>query len=65
MSTTAFTSDGIRVSSNSSGGVTLSKAGENWGDPWPVPDEVLHVKSTISLIKALQAILENESNERW
>lgn len=65
MSTTAFTSDGIRVSMDSSGGVTLTKAGESWGDPWPTPNEVLHVKSPRSLIKALQTVLENESYERW
>ena len=64
MSIVAFTSDGIRVSSTGTG-VTLSKAGESWGDPWPTPNEVLTVNNVDSLIKALQAVQQQKSYDSW
>ncbi len=64
MSITAFTSDGIKVTSTSRG-VTLSKAGESWGDPWPTPDEVLTVNNIDSLIQALKTVQQQKSYDSW
>lgn len=64
MSIVAFTSDGIKVTSTSRG-VTLSKSGESWGDPWPTPDEVLTVNNVDSLIQALQAVRKQQSYDNW
>ena len=35
-------------------GVILTKAGESWGDPWPVSDTVMSVTNVDALIQALQ-----------
>lgn len=64
MSIVAFTSEGIKVSS-CDGGVTISKAGDSWGDPWPVQDSVISVRDVSSLIRALQQVQSEKSYDRW
>ncbi len=64
MSIVAFTSDGIKVTATSRG-VTLSKAGESWGDPWSTPDEVLTINNVSSLIQALQSVQQQKSYDEW
>lgn len=52
MTIVAYAGD-IKVSVGKSG-VILTKAGESWGDPWPVSDTVMSVTNVDALIQALQ-----------
>lgn len=62
MSIVAFAGD-IRVEATNNG-VTLSKRGESWGDPWSTPDDILHVKDVTALIQALQEV-QREKYNSW
>jgi hypothetical protein len=63
MSIIAFAGD-IKVEATASG-VTLTKKGESWGDPWPVQDEVLSVRDVSGLIRALQQVQSEKSYNEW
>jgi len=63
MSIVAFAGE-IRVEATNTG-VTLSKKGESWGDPWETPDCVFHVSDVSSLIRALQQVQSEKSYDRW
>lgn len=63
MSIVAFAGE-VRVEATNNG-VTLSKKGDNWGDPWETPDSVFHVRDVSSLIRALQQVQSEKSYSEW
>ena len=61
--TTAFVGD-ITVTATKRG-VCITKAGESWGDPWPVASSSIEVVDVEGLIKALQLVQNQKSYDSW
>jgi len=63
VSNVAFT-NGITVTATNTG-VLLTKAGESWGDPWPIADSSIEVRDVEGLIQALRLVQKQKSWDNW
>lgn len=65
MNSSSFVDRGQRVTVYESNGVvTITKEGENWGDPWPVPNSSVTINDLSALIDALKSI-QREKYREW